>query len=117
MKVFILLLLLCLMHLTQQCCNSCPLTKVYKKNKTNYSLSNSNTWKEYPDLKVSFELAESRLVNIGYVISIGSAGESHLVTRLIIDDKEVEYYRGITGNSVYHTNTISGYVALSEGKH
>jgi len=66
---------------------------------------------------VSFELAESRLVNIGYVISIGSAGESHLVTRLIIDDKEVEYYRGITGNSVYHTNTISGYVALSEGKH
>lgn len=62
-------------------------------------------------------MAESRLVNIGYVITIGSTGDSHLVTRLIVDDKEVEYFRAITGNTVYHTNTISGYVALSEGTH
>ena len=40
-----------------------------------------------------------------------------MVTRLVVDDDEVDYFRVITGNTVYHTNTISGYVALSEGKH
>ena len=52
MKVFCIVLL-CLMTLTQQGCTNYPITKVFKQNKSNYSLSNSNTWKDYPDLKIS----------------------------------------------------------------
>jgi hypothetical protein len=51
------------------------------------------------------------------VISIGSTGASHLVTRLIVDGTQVDYFRVITGNTVYHTNAITGYVALSSGSH
>lgn len=52
MKVFCIVLL-CLVALTQQGCTNYPITKVFKQNKSNYSLSNSNTWKDYPDLKIS----------------------------------------------------------------
>jgi hypothetical protein len=46
-----------------------------------------------------------------------SVGVGHLVTRLVIDGVENEYYRAITGNTIYHTNTISGFVSLSAGAH
>jgi hypothetical protein len=40
-----------------------------------------------------------------------------LVTRLIVDGFEVDYFRVIVGNTVYHTNTITGYISLSDGSH
>ena len=66
---------------------------------------------------MTFELAESKLVFVGYVITMPSSGDSHLVTRLIVDSVENTYYRAITGNTVYHTNSVSGFVSLDAGRH
>lgn len=42
---------------------------------------------------------------------------THFVTRLRIDGVEEYHFRAITGNTIYHTNTVGGYVSLSGGKH
>ncbi len=40
-----------------------------------------------------------------------------MVTRLVVDGSEVEYYRAISGNTFYHTNAVDGHVFLSAGEH
>ncbi len=62
-------------------------------------------------------MAEAQLAAVGYVITIGSSDVTHLVTRLLVDNAEVEYYRAISGNTVYHTNSVDGHVYLSAGRH
>ncbi len=111
-KLFIVLV--CLVIVTQQVD---PKTKIYKENKGTYALSNVNGWKDYPELKINVELAEAQLAAVGYVITIGSSGATHLVTRLLVDNAEAVYYRAISGNTVYHTNAVNGHVYLNSGKH
>ncbi len=62
-------------------------------------------------------MAEAQLAAVGYVITIGSSGDTHLVTRLLIDNVEADYYRAISGNTAYHTNAVNGHVYLSAGRH
>lgn len=51
----ICLLLFCLLHVTQSSnCTTYPQTKVFTQNKSNYTLSNTNTWTNYPGLKITF---------------------------------------------------------------
>lgn len=115
MKI-LLIVLLCVVFFPHRT-YSFPEVQLIKENRSSHSLSSSNTWREYPDLKVTFSLDESKMVAIGYVITIGSSTESHLVTRLIVDGSEVLHYRAISGNTIYHTNAVSGFVSLGSGRH
>jgi hypothetical protein len=57
------------------------------------------------------------LVALSYGISAASDVISHLVTRLIVDGSEDLHFRSISGNTLFHGISASGFVYLSAGKH
>jgi hypothetical protein len=57
------------------------------------------------------------LVALSYSITTLSDTVNHFVTRLIVDAIEDIHYRSISGNTLYHGNSASGFVYLSAGKH
>ena len=82
-------------------------------------LSRNNTWQDFPDLSLSFTLDTTTTVMIQYSIS-GPLGNSHLITKMIVDDstpEEMEVGRSIQGNHTYGTNRGQYIAELSKGTH
>lgn len=80
------------------------------------NLSNSNRWSPFPELQADIELKSKSLVIAFYeVVMHGSS--SHLVTRLMIDQKEQTRTRSITGNAAYWSPNSVWIGELEKGKH
>lgn len=89
MKAILLLVLLCGLALAQDTTErGFPQVNLIAQNSDRIALSNSNSWAQFPQLKLTFDLAKSSLVFVRYTITLPSSPESHLVTRLVVDRVE-----------------------------
>ncbi len=82
-----------------------------------YTLNFNNRWSTFPDMKTSLTLRWEARVQATYHIVCYSPGNSHLCTKMLIDGKEKEETRSISGNTAYHTNHGSVVVKLPAGTH
>jgi hypothetical protein len=78
------------------------------------AISSSNVMADFPDLAVTFTVAQTTPVMVSYMISMNPSSASHLVTRLEIDGISVG--NTITGDTAYWSNgsTYVGTVAAGE---
>ena len=82
------------------------------------TLSSANTWGDFPDLSLTFTLAEPTTVMAHYEIAMqagGVTGNRHLVTRLDVDGTVVS--RSLTGNEVYWSEDSNWFGELAAGNH
>ena len=79
-------------------------------------LSNSNTWKDFGDLTKSFTLKKKSTVQVFYQITM-SGGNTHLVTRLLVDGRAPRTSRTITGNTAYWGNSNTYINTFLAGNH
>jgi hypothetical protein len=56
-------------------------------------------------------------VALSYVVTAQSDNIAGIVNRLNVDGSEDIHFRSISANAIYHTNSVSGFVYLSAGKH
>lgn len=81
---------------------------------SSYALNESNVWTNFAELTITFTLDEATTVLSFYNISMPSSGSDYLVTRLMIDNTEVD--RSIS-NSLYFSNTGQYVTELAAGSH
>ncbi|MEZ4731472.1 MAG: interleukin-like EMT inducer domain-containing protein [Caldilineaceae bacterium] len=83
------------------------------------AISSNNTWADFPDLSRTFTLTSQTNVLVFYQIAMarGGTGNSHLVTRLLIDGGEHISGRAINGDIAYWSPSSIWMGALSAGSH
>jgi hypothetical protein len=92
-------------------------TTIYDTGGVNFpavTLSNSNTWDDFPDLKITFTLSHPATVISHYNIST-AISTNHLISRLMIDDVEVS--RTIFGQITLMSNSGHWMTELPAGEH
>jgi hypothetical protein len=80
------------------------------------ALSNKNTWGDFPELTVTFNLAQEAEVLAFYGITMNGAGQ-HLCTKLVVDNAEKRETRSITGNTEYWSPSGCWMGTLGAGSH
>lgn len=82
-------------------------------------LSHDNKWTDFPDLSIRLDLKEKTAALIFYqaVMPRGGGTDSHLVTRLKIDEDLPLTTRSITGNTTYWSPSSMWFGELEEGSH
>lgn len=79
------------------------------------SIPGSGGWSDFPDLSVTFTLDEATTVMSSYNISMSAGGGSFMVTRLMIDDVEVN--RIVYPGGSYFFNNDEYVSELAAGSH
>jgi len=79
-------------------------------------LSNDNKWTDFPDLSIRLDLNEKTPVLIFYQAGM-EGSNSHLVTRLKIDEDLPLTTRSIAGNTAYWSPSNMWLGELDEGSH
>ena len=79
-----------------------------------YDMNNSNTWTDFPDLSLTFQLSESTAVMASFHISMFS-DFSALVTRIMVDGDVVS--KTITGENAFWDNSNLWMGILAPGQH
>eukprot|EP00494_Astrolonche_serrata_P030704 UN30972 len=64
------------------------------------SMISNNNWQKWPGLEKTILMQETQKVLVNYQVSF-SAGESHVLSRLLINGEEKVGCRSIVGNTVY----------------
>ena len=88
-----------------------------KEVKTSYSLNDTNKWATFPELQVQLQLQMPTSAFIQYNITTQTQGNSHICTRLMINDIEHSEFRHITGDGAFHSNSASSFVNFPAGNH
>ena len=80
------------------------------------ALAKTNQWNNFPDLARNFTLKGASNVLVFYQVTM-PGGDSHLVTRLVVDNAVQRHGRSITGNTTYWSNSNIWIGGLSKGSH
>ena len=80
------------------------------------ALAKTNKWATFPDLAKNFTLKGASNVLVFYQVTM-AGGDSHLVTRLVVDNAVQRHGRSITGNTTYWSNSNIWIGGLSKGSH
>ena len=82
------------------------------------TFSNSNTWQQFPDFKIKFDLKYRQFVKVEIQINLWTTNVNcHYLTRLIVDGVEDRRFRSIMGNSGYVSFSLEKELWLEKGKH
>ena len=93
-----------------------PVEKYYEV--ARFTTQKTNTWSNYGDLNKTFLIPSQGYVDISYGISGEVNGTTgHIVTRVLVDDKERKEFRGISGYTNYVHVYVFNRVFLSAGNH
>jgi hypothetical protein len=95
---------------------SLPVTHYNVGDGVKRTLSSSNTWGDFNDLKQTFTLSAETLVMAYYQIACHSQ-ESHFCTRLMIDGVANWQTRSITGDTTFANPSSLWFGRLSAGSH
>eukprot|EP00727_Mastigamoeba_balamuthi_P008363 m51a1_g4149 hypothetical protein (239) ;mRNA; r:244846-245691 len=87
-------------------------------NNSTYTLSNNNQWAQFPGLDaLTFTTATPANAMAHYNVATWSEGNTILCTKLMLDGKELTESRAISGDTTYHTNTVTLPLSLAAGQH
>ena len=79
----------------------------------NWQLSNINQFAPFPMMRLVLPKSwAGKQVFVHYNATISSHGSTHLCTKLVINGEEVSGSRAISGDTQYHTNTVTLPVTL-----
>ena len=94
-----------------------PVEKYYEV--ARFTTQKTNTWSNYGDLNKTFLIPSQGYVDISYGISgeVADRKIGHIVTRVLVDDKERKEFRGISGYTNYVHVSVFNRVFLSAGNH
>lgn len=80
------------------------------------ALSKTNKWATFPDLSRTFSVSDQTNVLVFYQVTM-PGGNSHLVTRLVVDNQVQIHSRAITGNTTYWSPSNVWIGTLAKGSH
>ena len=81
------------------------------------AISKSNKWGDFPYLVVTFTVAQETDVTVFYGITMHSGKGSHIVTRMLLDNKELRESRSIAGNTSYWSPSSVWMGVVAAGTH
>jgi hypothetical protein len=76
-----------------------------------------NTWRDFPDLSITFTIDEPTTVLCNYNFAFAGSGNGYIVTRLLIDNVEVNRTLTTNGSLVYLNNSDDHFAELVAGTH